>query len=264
MYVIALKFAMVLVYPMKRELLRKGIRLLSNCQIKPHIRVVSLDITGTLLRFRSPIGQIYYECAIQCMLPNPPSADEFNVSFKASFSSASKSYPCYGFHNQISERDWWKIVVRDTLTNCGRQYPKHKFDSYFRAVYQEFGKPASYVLFPDTLTFLQRLKSMKTIHGERLLVGTLTNSPQRTLECTLPALDLQQYLHWYVSCLDIGQEKPSKQIFDHTFELLRKQIPDLNRNEIMHIGDNLNCDWEGARNAGFQSLLLGKLSLHSI
>ena len=108
------------------------------------------------------------------------------------------------------------------------------------------------------------MQEAKSATGEQFLVGTLTNSPHRTLECTLPTLNLTPFFQWYVSCLDIGVEKPSKKLFDHTYELLRRRIPDLKRDEIIHIGDHLQYDLLGARNAGFRALLLGKSEIRRL
>lgn len=222
------------------------------CRLKPTTRVISLDITGTIVRFAAPIGEIYQQSALKVPLPNPPSALEIDTAFRNAFKDAMQQYPCYGFRNNMSERDWWFQVVRQSISLTGRQYSENLMEQYCRRVYQAFGSPNSYRLFEDTLS------SLKNLRGRDLCIGVLTNSPQRTLEDTLPLLGLDEYLDWFVSSLDIGYEKPDKRVFDHTYELLRKRIPSLKREEIIHVGDNYNLDYLGARNAGFRALLLGK------
>jgi putative hydrolase of the HAD superfamily len=203
------------------------------------------------MRFASPIGELYHQPAVRLPLSNPPSPQELDVSFRASFKEAMRKFPCYGFSSNITERQWWFRVVRESLRKTGREYPDHLTDQYCRLVYQAFGAQSSFTIFDDTIPALKLLRS----HG--LYIGVLTNSPHRTLEDTLPLLGLDHHLDWFVSCSDIGHEKPDKKLFDYTYELLCKKIPSLKREEIIHIGDNYEADYLGARNAGFRSLLLG-------
>ena len=49
-----------------------------------------------------------------------------------------------------------------------------------------------------------------------------------------------------------------KAIFDRGYEEAKYWIPDLLREEILHIGDNLAADFCGARAAGFQALYLDR------
>jgi putative hydrolase of the HAD superfamily len=70
---------------------------------------------------------------------------------------------------------------------------------------------------------------------------------------------LHDYFKWFVCCRDVGAEKPSKVIFDQAFELAEFWSPKIQREEILHIGDNFAADFCGARAAGFQALFLGRL-----
>jgi REG-2-like HAD superfamily hydrolase len=223
------------------------------CSIKPLIRVVSLDVTGTLLDFAHPIGVIYHQCAVRT-LANPPTAEELDASFRIAFKQAMKSDPCYGLRSHISEREWWSRVVRQSLTITGRDYPDHQFQGYFRQVMQAFGSPESFIIYDDTVPLLSFLRK------QQLMVGILTNSSHRTVEATLPMLGLHKQLDWFVCSQDVCFEKPHRLCFDHTFEILRRQMPALRREEILHVGDNYEEDYIGARNAGWRALFLGTTS----
>lgn len=71
-------------------------------------------------------------------------------------------------------------------------------------------------------------------------------------------LGLHRQFMWFSCSQDIGYEKPAAEIFDATFEQARFWMPDLQRSEILHVGDSLECDYCGARAAGFQALLLDR------
>jgi FMN phosphatase YigB (HAD superfamily) len=55
---------------------------------------------------------------------------------------------------------------------------------------------------------------------------------------------------WYRQ--DIGFEKPDPVIFSRSFEQARFWLPDLQKHEVLHIGDSLAADYCGARAAGMQ------------
>lgn len=71
-------------------------------------------------------------------------------------------------------------------------------------------------------------------------------------------LGLHNHFKWFVCCEDVGEEKPSEKIFNNAFEKARYWIPDLQRNEVLHIGDSLAADYCGARAAGFRALYLDR------
>ena len=51
----------------------------------------------------------------------------------------------------------------------------------------------------------------------------------------------------------VGSSKPSKLIFDVHLKELAKHHDDIDRSEVLHIGDNHICDFIGAKNFGFQA-----------
>ena len=71
-------------------------------------------------------------------------------------------------------------------------------------------------------------------------------------------LGLHKRFDWFVCSQDVGVEKPDARIFDASFEQARFWLPDLERSEVLHVGDSLACDFCGARAAGFQALLLDR------
>lgn len=73
-------------------------------------------------------------------------------------------------------------------------------------------------------------------------------------------LGLHDHFRWFTCSQDVGVEKPAAEIFDASFAAARFWMPDLQRSEILHIGDSLACDYCGAKAAGFQALLLDRSS----
>ena len=82
-------------------------------------------------------------------------------------------------------------------------------------------------------------------------------------------------LNKFKFCLFSDREnygKPHKSIFEKVYLKKKEFEPEINLNEIIHIGDNLNTDYNGAKNIGFQSFHLSpnnsytypRYAIHSI
>jgi len=95
-------------------------------------------------------------------------------------------------------------------------------------------------------------------------MGVISNTPMRSIETVLPMTGLHDYFNWHVCPADVLHEKPAPEIFDDAYLKAKFWIPDLKRNEILHVGDSLECDYCGARASGFQSLLLDRSNHQSV
>eukprot|EP01041_Mallomonas_annulata_P006373 gene6373-12886_t len=233
----------------------QGMRTLSMSSIQySSVKVISLDITGTILVHRYPIMETYADAAVWARLPNPPTVNELKPAFKAAYYKHLTESPCFGHEEGLSSRQWWVRTVKSALEFCGRgDYSESEFNRFFRRVYQHYGSLEGYELLPDGKDFLSFLQ--KSTYSS---IGVTTNSPTRTLETVLPMLGIHNNFKWFVCSQDIGVEKPGKGIFDATYEQAKFWTPELQRHEILHIGDNFAADYCGARAAGFQALYLDR------
>lgn len=92
-----------------------------------------------------------------------------------------------------------------------------------------------------------------------LLVGVTSNTPARTMETVLPMMGLKDSCSFFVCSEDVGAEKPATQIFERAYQEAQFWLgPDLRKEEILHIGDNLPADFCGAKAFGFQALWLDR------
>ena len=125
-----------------------SISLKSNLDINK-IKVISFDVTGTLLVHRYPIARTYAEAAIWAKLPNPPSESELKIAFKSAYHELSQKSRCFGYHEKISSREWWRKLIRLALSLCDKNYSDRDFDRYFRRIYQHFGSTDGYEPLED-------------------------------------------------------------------------------------------------------------------
>lgn len=225
------------------------------------IRAISFDVTGTLLVHKDPIMDTYAACAVHARLPNPPSAEELKPAFKQAYKETLLKSPCFRNDDEhYSSRGWWVSAVRRALELTGRHYDERDFNRFFRRVYQHYGSPAGYEVLDDTRPFLSFLKSRAGADAphERLCLGITTNTPIRTVETVLPMMGLHDDFSFFVCCQDVGEEKPAAAIFHEAFLQAQFALPNLQRHEVLHVGDSLAADFHGARAYGFQAVFLDR------
>ena len=104
---------------------------------------------------------------------------------------------------------------------------------------------------PDAALFLDKIP-------DAYLLGICSNTPNRHSASVLPMLGIHERFKFFASSQDVGHEKPQKQIFEDAFRQAQFWLPDLKRDEVLHVGDSLACDFCGARAFGFQALFLDR------
>ena len=103
-------------------------------------------------------------------------------------------------------------------------------------------------MLPDAAVFLDKI-------SDAYLLGICSNTPNRHSSSVLPMLNIHERFQFFASSQDVGREKPDSQIFAEAFRQAQFWLPDLERDEVLHVGDSLACDFCGARAFGFQALL---------
>jgi putative hydrolase of the HAD superfamily len=194
-----------------------------------HIKAVTFDVGGTLIEPWPSVGHVYAAVAAQHGVENL-SADTLNTRFRAAW----KARP--GFRHS---REAWSELVDEVFLGAARTPPS---ETFFPALYDRFAEPDAWHIFDDVLPTLNGLSS----RGIKL--GVISNWDER-LCGLLRKLKLDGYFESMSISCEVGVPKPSPAIFEHAANALR-----LPANTILHIGDSLEMDVNGARAAGFNAL----------
>ena len=198
---------------------------------------VTLDAEGTLLHPHPPVGVVYAEVIRRYGI----NADTISLerSFRDSFRSVSADR-----RDQVSDQaelEFWKRVVLQTLE--GFDYGD-KFDSIFEDLYREFGTARRWKLVQDGVP------TIKGLRERGYLVSVLSNWDSR-LRQVLQEIGLEPLLDaCFISC-EIGFEKPDRRIFQYVEKALS-----LEPQQFLHVGNSLEHDAEGAKNAGWEYLIV--------
>lgn len=72
-----------------------------------------------------------------------------------------------------------------------------------------------------------------------------------TLRTTLADMGILQYFDFLIFSDEINASKPSSHFFQHVYDHIH-----VSKEEVLHIGDNPKADYQGAKNFGFNALLI--------
>jgi len=112
-------------------------------------------------------------------------------------------------------------------------------------------------LWPENVSFKAYEDVSKTldelIKSNYKLIIISNVSSERNLRTYLIKCGLQKYFSYLVASGTVGIEKPNKEIF-----LLASKMLGVEPHRILHVGDDYEADYIGAKNAGFKAVLLDR------
>jgi len=202
------------------------------------IRVISFDVTGTLIRHRDPIMETYAKAMLWSQFPKPLSAEQLAPAFKSAYKKTLLEYPYFGSSEELvsqgkrfSSRQWWVKCVQNVLRDAGleldKDYSQPEFDRFFRRVYQHYGCPEGYTPMNDAKPFL------KWAMQQGYLLGVTTNTPSRTMDSVLPFMGIHHFMRFFCCSQDCGSEKPEKGIFDYSFSHISEVARNIIKNDVV-------------------------------
>lgn len=193
-----------------------------------HIQAVTFDAGGTLFAPHPSVGHVYAEVATRHGIPCD--VTKLNEGFARAWRDRA--------HFNYSRLAWHELVS----SAFGPSAPVST--DLFNEIYDEFGEPRHWHVFQDVVPTLEALQET----GLRLAV--LSNWDER-LPSLVEKLGLSSFFEFIIYSGSIGHHKPSIEIFRTTQERLG-----LAPYQILHVGDSAREDGEGARAAGWHSLVI--------
>ncbi|ORX66163.1 HAD-superfamily hydrolase [Linderina pennispora] len=208
-----------------------------------NIRLVTFDLFDTLYTPAESISTTY----MRPLLKHGIKVDELlvNSSFRAAFKQVHSSYPNYGYHQGITSKQWWTMVIESTWTLSGvdlANYPALAQECDM--LIERFNTADGYCMFPEVPKVLKHLKR----RGIKL--GVISNMDEGG-EAVLKALGIREHFDFVLQSIKVGVEKPDERIF--TMALKAVNVPAY---DALHIGDNEQLDYDAARDAGMEALVV--------
>jgi len=142
------------------------------------------------------------------------------------------------------ERRRWRTIVARVLDDVTDA------EACFRALYEHFAQPHAWRCDPAAAFLLQKLNDA----GYHL--GLASNYDERLRSVVAGLASLQRIQHLVISA-EVGWRKPAPEFY----AALCRAV-DLPAATILHLGDDRSNDYDGARAAGLQALLLDPKRRH--
>ena len=199
--------------------------------------VVSFDAGGTLLEPWPSVGHVYADSAASLGL-GPVDAQALNQQFAAAWRRPSAGTFDY------SRSAWADIVAR----SFAGLVPQPDSPDLFHDAYARFTHPSAWRVFTEVRTTLQTLHDA----GVRLIV---TSNWDERLPRLLTDLALAPYFEWIAVSAEIGFHKPDSRCFHAVTTRLG-----VSAKQILHVGDSLREDIDGARAAGWSAVQICRRS----
>ncbi|MHC5034153.1 MAG: HAD-IA family hydrolase [Planctomycetota bacterium] len=202
---------------------------------------VFFDAGQTLIYPDPPVGEMYARALRRVGIEADPTRME--PLFVEAWRRTREQFPGsleYG-RTEADAKDFWRRVVRASFEPFG--WPED-FEETFLYLWEHFAEAAAWRVYDDVLPTFGALRQ----RGKGL--GLISNWDVR-LARLLGQLGLGAHLDWIVISCAVGVEKPDQAIFQ-----LAVAECGLPPDRIVHVGDSLEEDAMGARQAGLHAVWL--------
>ena len=196
------------------------------------VTAVTFDVGGTLIEPWPSVGHVYAEVAARWGIAGAPEA--LNRGFAAAW-QAQRPFD----HSRAA----WQRLVNQTFAAAGAARPS---DACFGAIYRRFAQASAWRVFDDAPSTLEALAA----RGLRL--GIVSNWDER-LRPLLARLGLAKYFRGSIISCEAGHLKPDPRIFVRAAAELGCEPA-----ALVHVGDSVQEDSEGARAAGLRAVLIDR------
>lgn len=198
------------------------------------VRAVVLDAVGTLIYADPPVEVVYSRVGRR--FGSRKTCAEVAAAFRRAFCAVEEADLAGDLAtSELREQQRWREIVATVLNDADDP------EACFQTLYEHFAAPHAWRLYPDAATALPALLDA----GWR--VGIASNFDARLTGICRAHPFLSRCAPVAISS-EVGFRKPHAAMFRAVEQRTR-----LRSKELLHVGDDLRNDYEGARDAGWHS-----------
>ncbi|XP_055376910.1 rhythmically expressed gene 2 protein [Condylostylus longicornis] len=220
-------------------------------------RLITFDVTDTLIRLRSAPGKQYGELGayfgIRC------DTDDLAINFKSNWSKMNRAHPNFGRYSNLGWQNWWRELVAKTFRDSGLKTSNDDMIKFSDELIEWYKTSAAWQVKYGATEFLNYLKIQQQLRAKGknnelpLKLGVISNFDPR-LDILLRNMKIDHFFDFIINSYDCRCEKPNPEIFHMAMKT--SELQDLKPNECLHIGDTPITDYLGARNCGWFAALV--------
>ena len=206
------------------------------------IKAIFFDAAGTLFYLTKTVGDHYAYVG-----------DEIGLKLDAkkldqAFHAAWKQMPqraAIGGPRENDYKGWWRDLVDLVLDQVAPSLTELDHDNFFEVAYEHFAEAGVWELYPEVAEVLEKLQP-------HFRLAVISNFDGR-LRLILQRLAISRFFSYVFISSEIGADKPDPEIYRRAARLMN-----LKPNEILHVGDDPERDWEAASTAGLSVFRLNR------
>jgi putative hydrolase of the HAD superfamily len=209
---------------------------------KGDFKAIFFDAAGTLFYLPKGVGHHYALVGQEIGLHLDPA--ETDRAFNAAWDSMPPRGPIDG-PRENDDKDWWRELVDLVLDRVAPQANEFDRDNFFEIAYEHFAEAGVWELYPEVIAVLETLRP----HYQLAVVSNFDGR----LRFTLEHMGISKFFAHIFLSSELGADKPDPEIFRRVLKLI-----DLRPNEVLHVGDDWERDWNAAAEAGLSVFRLDR------
>ena len=205
-------------------------------------KAIFFDAAGTLFHLNGTVGHHYALVGNEVGLTLD--AHQLDRAFHSAWKKMPRRAAILG-PRENDDKGWWRELVDLVLDEAAPSLSELDRDNFFEIAYEHFAESGVWELYPEVPGVLEQLRA-------RFQLAVISNFDGR-LRFILRHLGISKFFtHVFISS-EIGADKPDLEIYRRALKLI-----DLKANEVLHVGDDPERDWEAASAAGLSIFRLDR------
>lgn len=194
------------------------------------IKAIFFDAVGTLFDLTKTVGHHYARVGDEIGLNL--NTDQLDRAFAAAWKQMPQRDPIDG-PREDDDKGWWRELVDLVLDQAGPHVVEADRDNFFEVAYEHFAEANVWQLYPEVLDVLQQLQP-------RFQLAVISNFDGR-LRSILEHLGISKFFRHVFISSELGADKPHPEIYRRALKFIC-----LPPDEVLHVGDDSERDWNGA------------------
>jgi len=206
------------------------------------LKAITFDAVGTLFYLTKTVGDHYAYVGREVGLDLDAHGLEraFHTAWKKMPQRAATDGP-----RENDDKGWWRELVGLVLDQVAPSLGELDRDNFFEIAYEHFAEAGVWELYPEVHGVLEQLQP-------RFQLAVISNFDGR-LRLILEHLGISNFFRHVFISSELGADKPDPEIYQRALQFI-----DLKPNEVLHVGDDPERDWEAASAAGLSIFRLDR------